>query len=166
MLVRVQDSREAKYIIRGLQGKLRIGLAQSTVLISLAHAICLSPPVPPLDSDNKGPIEERLEAAVDIVKKAYSEVPSFDAIIEALLRVPLEKLNEACSLRPGLPVEPMLAKPTKSLQEVLKRLSGQSFTCEFKYDGERAQVHMADDGVTKVGRFSPFLHSIFEPLVT
>jgi len=110
--------------------------------------MCLSPPV---SGDNKDPAEERLEAAVTIVKKAYSEVPSFDAIIEALLRVPLEKLNETCSLRPGLPVEPMLAKPTKSLQEVLKRLSGQSFTCEFKYDGERAQVHMADDGVTKVG---------------
>jgi len=110
--------------------------------------MCLSPPV---SGDLKGTVEERMEQAVNIVKKAYSEVPSFDTIIEALLRVPLEKLNEACSLRPGLPVEPMLAKPTKSLQEVLKRLSGQSFTCEFKYDGERAQVHMTEGGVTKVG---------------
>jgi DNA ligase-1 len=153
-LVRAQEGQEAKYIIRGLQGKLRIGLAQSTVLISLAHAMCLSPPVPAEEGAAKASQEERLETAVTIVKKAYSEVPSFDAIIEALLRFPLEKLNEACSLRPGLPVEPMLAKPTKSLQEVLKRLSGQSFTCEFKYDGERAQVHMAENGVTKVGIFS------------
>lgn len=150
--MRTQEGREAKYIIRGLQGKLRIGLAQSTVLISLAHAMCLSPPVS--TGDNNRPMEERLEAAVNIVKKAYSEVPSFDAIIDALLRVPLENLNETCCLRPGLPVEPMLAKPTKSLQEVLKRLSGQSFTCEFKYDGERAQVHMTDGGVTKVGAYS------------
>ena len=96
-------------------------------------------------------IETRLECAVNLVKKAYSEVPSYDALVEALLSVSLDKLCNVCTLRPGLPVEPMLAKPTKSVQEVLKRLDGKRFTCEFKYDGERAQVHMSPDGVTKVG---------------
>ena len=43
LLVRAQGP-EAKYIIRGLQGKLRIGLAQSTVAVSLAHAVTLTPP--------------------------------------------------------------------------------------------------------------------------
>lgn len=44
LLVRATDPAETKYIIRGLQGKLRIGLAQSTVLISLAHALALTVP--------------------------------------------------------------------------------------------------------------------------
>ena len=173
LLVRVEDPVESKYIIRGLQGKLRIGLAQSTVLISLAHAVLLSEQVKEpkeselgtralsVDSKNvrntKLALETRLESAVNIVKKAYSEVSSFDALVEALLKYPISILNEKCTLTPGIPVEPMLAKPTKSIQEVLKRLNGKRFTCEFKYDGERAQVHMDSNGVTKVCIESSFI---------
>ena len=43
LLVRAKGH-EAKYVIRGLQGKLHIGLAQSTVLVGLAHSLVLSPP--------------------------------------------------------------------------------------------------------------------------
>lgn len=100
--------------------------------------------------DVKLPVEKRLEAAVAIIKKAYSEVPSYDALIDAALSTPLHLMYKACTLKPGIPVAPMLAKPTKSIQEVLKRLTGLRFTCEFKYDGERAQVHMSNDGTTKV----------------
>mmetsp|Transcript_17486 Transcript_17486/g.24583 ORF Transcript_17486/g.24583 Transcript_17486/m.24583 type:complete len:682 (-) Transcript_17486:182-2227(-) len=170
LLVRAQGS-EAKYIIRGLQGKLRIGLASSTVLVSLAHAITLTPPSAVKEykhhdthdeetikypeeakayMNTKLPLADRLEAATQIIKKAYSQVPSYDALLDALLAVPLELVHKKCNLTPGIPVEPMLAKPTKSIQEVLKRLDGQRFTCEFKYDGERAQVHMDCKGKCSV----------------
>lgn len=78
--------------------------------------------------DKNQPIEKRLEAAVAIVKRAYSEVPSYEAILETALKVPLEKFYLECTLTPGIPVAPMLAKPTKSVQEVLKRLNGLDFT--------------------------------------
>jgi DNA ligase-1 len=192
LLVGVQDSTETKFIIRGLQGKLRIGLAQSTVLVALAHALTMTIPSTVRvdddgddDDDDKAkanndddddddeeeddgddnnnedpivkammdeslPVEKTLEAHANMIRKVYSEVPSYDALLDAALKVPLVKLNEACQFQPGIPVEPMLAKPTKSIQEVLKRLNGQEFTCEYKYDGERAQIHKTPDGTLKV----------------
>jgi DNA ligase-1 len=153
MLVAAQEPVEAKYIIRGLQGKLRIGLAQSTVLISLAHALAFTLPSTVEETtileatttdvgekndsdeeeeesddkededknvkvfqDESAPIEKRLEGAVNIIKQVYSEVPSYDALLDAALKVPLVAVHGACSFQPGIPVVPMLAKPTKSIQ--------------------------------------------------
>ncbi|KAF4699685.1 tRNA ligase, partial [Perkinsus olseni] len=74
---------------------------------------------------------------------AFCEVPSYDKLVDCLLSgADAAELSKACSVTPGIPVKPMLAKPTKSITEVLDRFKNIKFTAEYKYDGERAQVHL------------------------
>jgi ATP dependent DNA ligase domain len=69
-----------------------------------------------------------------------SELPNYDLVVPALLEAGIDGLPSKCKLTPGVPLKPMLAKPTKAIGEVLDRFEGKKFTCEYKYDGERAQV--------------------------
>lgn len=139
---------EIKFIIRGLQGKLRVGLAEQSVICALAQAVVLTPPAaqlppPVLDAavtTNAAKLQSDLAEATETLKQVVSECPSYDLIVPALLQFPLTELHAHCHLTPGIPVQPMLAKPTKGISEVLDRLQGREFTCEYKYDGERAQV--------------------------
>ncbi|KAL1607818.1 ATP-dependent DNA ligase Cdc17 [Paraconiothyrium brasiliense] len=128
---------EAKYIVRTLEGKLRLGLAERTVVVALAQAMKFHE----MSQDDKIPSTTDLAQAEATLKSVYSELPSYEVIIPAMLEHGLGKLKDNCQLQPGVPLKPMLAKPTKSITEVLDRFEGKDFTCEYKYDGERAQIH-------------------------
>jgi DNA ligase-1 len=153
---------EAKYIVRTLEGKLRLGLADKSVLVALAQAIVFHRTEYLLAVEgkkSKPPTPEVLEKGEGIMKSVYryvklstslyfcltisSELPSYEVIVPAVIAsdYDLDQLREKCKLQPGIPLKPMLAKPTKSITEVLDRFEGKHFTCEYKYDGERAQIH-------------------------
>jgi DNA ligase-1 len=135
---------EAKYLIRALEGKLRIGLAEQTVLVALAHASVRSHDS---GAEKRSPaLEQRLNEAAEVLKQVYSELPMYEKIIPVLVEQDIFKLPDLCKLTPGIPLKPMLAHPTKAITEVLDRFEGIPFTCEYKYDGERAQIHRFPSG--------------------
>jgi DNA ligase-1 len=143
-LLTASDSKssEAKFIVRSLEGKLRIGLAEKTVLVGLAQAFVLY--------ENKKVTPELLNKVEDIIREAFSQVPNYEILIQNAYKHGVLNLLDHCQLTPGIPLKPMLAKPTKSISEVLDRFQDEEFTCEYKYDGERAQIHLLGDGVVKI----------------
>eukprot|EP01022_Parablepharisma_sp_SALTPOND_P004695 TRINITY_DN120780_c0_g1_i1.p1 TRINITY_DN120780_c0_g1~~TRINITY_DN120780_c0_g1_i1.p1 ORF type:complete len:657 (+),score=94.62 TRINITY_DN120780_c0_g1_i1:188-2158(+) len=151
------DKYSAKYIVRWAEGNLKVGAAEQTVITALARAVSITPfdgsevdlreKLTPVQF--KGKVEKNEKA----IKRALCEYPNYEALMEALVKVGnnTDKLSEYCYIRPGniqilikiigTPVKPMLSKPTKGVKVVLKRFEGMKFTCEYKYDGFRAQVH-------------------------
>uniref|UniRef100_A0A673C4C1 DNA ligase n=1 Tax=Sphaeramia orbicularis TaxID=375764 RepID=A0A673C4C1_9TELE len=149
---------EARYIVRSLAGKLRIGLAEQSVLSALSQAVCLTPPgqdFPPAVIDaGKGMSTESRRAWIEekslILKQTYCEMPNYDVLIPVLLKEGIDQLPKHCKLTPGVPLRPMLAHPTKGVGEVMKKFDEAAFTCEYKYDGERAQIHILESGEVRI----------------
>ena len=155
-----QNGPEARYLIRSLQGKLRIGLAEQSVLQAIAHACVMTPPAqgsafPPkvliaFKDATSDKFKEALEDPALRLKTAYCECPCYDKMIPVLLKEGIDGVAKSCKLTPGIPLKPMLAHPTKGVQEVLTRFENCKFTCEWKYDGERAQIHLLEDGTIQI----------------
>nr|XP_043610903.1 DNA ligase 1-like [Erigeron canadensis] len=145
LLVAATDC-EPLYLIRLLQTKLRIGLGEETLLTALGHAIYYTNKhsLPPANAGSS------TEEAAKIVKQVYSVLPVYDKIVPALLSGGVWNLPKTCFFSLGVPVGPMLAKPTKGVSEILDKFQNIEFTCEYKYDGERAQIHYMEDGTVQI----------------
>lgn len=111
--------------------------------------------------------QERLSTtfklAENLIKQVYVKHPSYDQIIPALLDNGLDTLAERVPMTVGtfslgiiipylvlilvgIPIHPMLGSPTRSLDEIYHRLGDLHFSAEFKYDGQRAQIHASKIG--------------------
>ncbi|KAJ4300671.1 hypothetical protein N0V90_002758 [Kalmusia sp. IMI 367209] len=128
----VQDARgaeESRYIVRTLVQHLRIGAVKTTMLIALSRAFMLSKPV-----DAEFEPRDRT-ALLKLKKEDLAELYSKN-----------EEIVKACFAR-----RPNYNDLIPSLLEI----GGRDFSCEYKYDGQRAQVHCDEKG--KVTIFSRHL---------
>ena len=116
--------KEAKYLIRLVTGKMRLGVADMTIIDALAS----------LSGAEK-----------DLIEKAYNISSDIGLVVSAVK----EKGGLGASeigIRCGIPVRPMLAERLSSASEILEKLGGRGFA-EFKYDGERMQIHKLEDKI-------------------
>ncbi|KAG9545369.1 ATP-dependent DNA ligase, partial [Aureobasidium melanogenum] len=164
----VQDARgaeESRYVVRTLVQHLRIGAVKTTMLIALSRAFLLSKP-PGADFStrdrhelaklSKQQLVEVWAPAEEIVKACFARRPNYNDLVPTLLEIGVtEELLLRCGLAMHSPLRPMLGGITRDLGEMLTKLSGREFTCEYKYDGQRAQVHC--DSAGKVTIFSRHL---------
>jgi DNA ligase 1 len=164
----VQDARgaeESRYIVRTLVQHLRIGAVKTTMLIALARAFLLSKPsggeFEVLQTSELAKLKKEELAAIwakaeETVKACFARRPNYNDIVPGLLQVGVcEELLVRCGLTLHIPLRPMLGSITRDLAEMLIKLQGRDFGCEFKYDGQRAQVHCDEKG--KVSIFSRHL---------
>jgi len=169
----VQDARgaeESRYIVRTLVQHLRIGAVKTTMLIALSRACLLSRPPGvgfPLKSQaellklNKQDLALVYVQAEEAVKSCFARRPNYNDLVPALLDIGVcDELLIRCGLELHIPLRPMLGGITRDLGEMLMKLQGRDFSCEFKYDGQRAQVHCDVNG--KVTIFSRHLEVMTE----
>ncbi len=118
---------EAKYIVRFVEGRLRVGIGDATVMDALA-------------SIYGGGAHAR-----EIIERAYNLRADLGYIAKILADKGLEPLK---GIHPivGVPIRPMLAERGRDPNEILRKVGGRAIV-EYKYDGERGQIHKKGDQV-------------------
>jgi DNA ligase-1 len=124
------DPREARYLVRTVVGKMRLGVADMTIVDALSATFATK--------------EER-----DRVERAYNVSSDLGEVARALAERGLEGVD-AIHLKLFRPIRSMLAERLPTLQEIMDRLG--ECALEYKYDGLRCQAHIAKDSIQLFSR--------------
>ncbi len=137
---------EAKYIVRTVEGKLRLGIADMTILDALSIAF--------------GESKEMRK----IVERAYNIHPDLGFIAKKLAKEGIEGVKNI-KIQIGIPIRAMLAERLPSLEEILEKMGGKA-AFEYKYDGMRIQAHVGKNGTKLYSRRLENLTSQFPDVVS
>jgi DNA ligase 1 len=129
--------REAKYIMKFIMGTLRLGIADHTIMDSLALAF----------TGNR--------VNRDILEKAYNVSSDLGEVAKLLATKGLESVKSQ-QITLFKPVRPMLGERVRSSEEAMEKINGRA-AAEYKLDGERIQIHK---GKAKVELFSRRLEKV------
>lgn len=145
-LMRSCREKEMKFLVRTLVRNLRIGAMLRTVLPALAHAVVMNSRPTVYEEGTAENLKAALQVLSVAVVEAYNILPNLDIIVPTLMNKGIEFSVSSLSMVPGIPIKPMLAKITNGIPQALKLFQNKAFTCEYKYDGQRAQIHKLVDG--------------------
>jgi len=123
---------EAKYVIRTALGRLRLGVADMTLLDALAHAL----------ADGK--------ESKALLEQAYNRSSDLGFVAKALASGGIDAIR-SFKVTVGRPIRPMLAERLSEPQEILEKMNGRA-AAEYKYDGLRIQAHLSNRKVTLFSR--------------
>ncbi len=122
---------EAKYITRSVMGKMRLGVADMTMIDALAIAFAEK--------------EHR-----DEIERAYNVCSDLGLVAKTLAEGGLKEVRKM-HLKIGVPIRAMLAERLSTLEEILEKTGGKA-AFEYKYDGLRLQAHVTKDKVKLFSR--------------
>jgi DNA ligase-1 len=111
---------DIRYITRIIMGKLRLGVADSTILDSLVHAF----------SDKK---------YAEIIDTAYNFHPDIGFIATLLQKGDITAISNI-GPEPLIPFKVMLAERLRSIDDIREKMNHQ-VAFEYKYDGLRTELH-------------------------
>jgi DNA ligase 1 len=123
---------EAKYITRMSLGRLRLGVADMTLLDALAHAL----------ADGK--------ESKALLEQAYNRCSDLGFVAKSLASSGIDAIK-SFKVTVGRPIRPMLAERLSDPQEILQKMNGRA-AAEYKYDGLRIQAHISNRKVTLYSR--------------
>ncbi|KAF7134411.1 hypothetical protein RHSIM_Rhsim08G0084300 [Rhododendron simsii] len=146
-LMRSCREKEMKFLVRTLVRNLRIGAMMRTVLPALAQAVVMNASLHERTVEN---LKEQLQCLSAAMIESYNILPNLDLLVPCLLEKGIAFSSVTLRMVPGIPIKPMLAKITNGIPQVLKNFQNKAFTCEYKYDGQRAQIHRLADGSVRV----------------
>ena len=112
---------EAKYILRTVTGDLRLGMGDMIIVDSLAAAF----------AGEKSASEE--------IERAFSVCSDLAHVADLLAQRGIKAIKSV-KVEVGTPIRMMAAKKLSTSSEILDKLNHKALV-EFKYDGERVQVH-------------------------
>lgn len=124
----IMSKNEAKFYVRMFTDDLRIGVKDKTIIDALA--------VYKFDD-----VKEK-----NVIEEAYNVFPDIEKICNIALSDGKEGLQRIM-LTPGIPFHVMAAQRLNNLVEIKEKL-GEKFAVEWKYDGERMQIHIDQNEVT------------------
>jgi DNA ligase 1 len=122
---------EARYLVRLVLGRLRLGVREMTLLDALAHRFA------------EGSKEGRAQ-----IEAAFNVCSDLALVANALQASGLDGLR-SIHLTVGRPVRAMLGERSPDLADVLKRMDGRA-ALEYKYDGLRIQAHVPTHGPARL----------------